>query len=101
MYGLTFPIRRKFTRLYQQVLPQEHWSDGSETHAGEDFPVFVKGPVAQLVTGVNEQSIIFHVMNEAADLESLAEQNMLWGTWMKHLKKNKKDKPWWFGQNHH
>ncbi|MDF1780870.1 MAG: alkaline phosphatase [Alcanivoracaceae bacterium] len=67
---------------------------GSETHAGEDVAVFGKGPGAQLVSGVNEQSIIFHVMNEAADLETLAEQNMLWGSWMKHLKKNKKDKPW-------
>ncbi|MGL1958585.1 MAG: alkaline phosphatase [Colwellia sp.] len=40
----------------------------SETHAGEDVAVFASGPGAHLVTGTNEQSLIFHVMNYAANL---------------------------------
>ncbi|OUS00334.1 alkaline phosphatase [Gammaproteobacteria bacterium 42_54_T18] len=40
----------------------------SETHAGEDVAVFASGPGAYLVTGTNEQSLIFHVMNYAAGL---------------------------------
>ena len=40
----------------------------SETHAGEDVAVFASGPGAHLVTGTNEQSLIFHIMNYAADL---------------------------------
>lgn len=35
----------------------------SETHAGEDVAVYAIGPGAQLVTGTNEQSLIYHVMN--------------------------------------
>jgi len=38
---------------------------GSETHAGEDVPVFATGPRAHLVRGVMEQNWIFHVMREA------------------------------------
>lgn len=45
---------------------------GSETHAGEDVAVYGKGPGAHLVSGTNEQSIIFHVMNQAAKLEQKA-----------------------------
>ena len=40
----------------------------SETHAGEDVAIFASGPGAHLVTGTNEQSLIFHIMNYAADL---------------------------------
>ena len=40
----------------------------SETHAGEDVAVFASGPGARLVTGTNEQSLIFHIMSYAADL---------------------------------
>ena len=42
----------------------------SETHAGEDVGVYAMGPGAHLVTGTNEQSLIFHVMNHAADYVS-------------------------------
>lgn len=45
----------------------------SETHAGEDVGIYASGPGAHLVTGTNEQSIIFHVMNYAADLVGRAE----------------------------
>ncbi|MGB0893641.1 MAG: alkaline phosphatase [Parashewanella sp.] len=40
----------------------------SETHAGEDVAIYASGPSAHLVTGTNEQSVIFHIMNHAADL---------------------------------
>ncbi|UAA40087.1 alkaline phosphatase [Paraneptunicella aestuarii] len=45
---------------------------GSETHAGEDVGIYAKGPGANLVTGTNEQSVIFHVMDYAADLVNKA-----------------------------
>lgn len=39
---------------------------GSETHSGEDVGIYAYGPGAHLVSGTNEQSVIFHVMNHAA-----------------------------------
>ena len=42
----------------------------SETHAGEDVAVYAMGPGSQLVTGTNEQSLIFHIMDFAADLSN-------------------------------
>ncbi|REL28485.1 alkaline phosphatase [Thalassotalea euphylliae] len=45
----------------------------SETHAGEDVGVYAMGPGAHLVTGTNEQSLIFHVMNHAADFVNQAD----------------------------
>ncbi|MEQ8558110.1 MAG: alkaline phosphatase [Henriciella sp.] len=41
---------------------------GSETHAGEDVPVFASGPGAELVRGVIEQHEIFHIMGRASGL---------------------------------
>jgi len=41
---------------------------GSETHAGEDVPVYARGPKAYLLRGTFEQNYIFHVMDAAADL---------------------------------
>ena len=40
----------------------------SETHGGEDVPVFAAGPGSQLVHGVQEQSYIFYVMRAALGL---------------------------------
>ncbi len=40
----------------------------SETHAGEDVPIFARGPGANLVSGVMEQHEIFHVMGLASGL---------------------------------
>ena len=40
----------------------------SETHAGEDVAVYATGPSSHLVTGTNEQNLIFHIMEHAADL---------------------------------
>lgn len=39
---------------------------GSESHSGVDVTVHTKGPWAHLLTGVMEQSYIFHVMRHAA-----------------------------------
>lgn len=41
---------------------------GAETHAGEDVGIYATGPGSHLVTGTNEQSIIFHVMEHAGNL---------------------------------
>lgn len=48
----------------------------SETHAGEDVGVYAMGPGAHLVTGTNEQSLVFHVMNTAAKLVEKAEAKL-------------------------
>lgn len=49
---------------------------GSETHAGEDVGIHAMGPGAHLITGTNEQSVIFHAMDYAADLVTKAEKAM-------------------------
>ena len=48
----------------------------SETHAGEDVGVYAMGPGAHLVTGTNEQSFLFHVMDFAADLVKTADETV-------------------------
>lgn len=48
----------------------------SETHSGEDVGIYAKGPGAFMVNGTNEQSLIFHIMEHAADLVSNAEDNL-------------------------
>ncbi|WP_394192910.1 alkaline phosphatase [Pseudoalteromonas atlantica] len=49
---------------------------GSETHAGEDVGVYAIGPGAHLVTGTNEQSFLFHVMDYAGDLVKNADAKL-------------------------
>ena len=44
----------------------------SETHSGEDVGIYAIGPGAHLVSGTNEQNVIFHVMNYAGDLAARA-----------------------------
>lgn len=41
---------------------------GSETHAGEDISIHAKGPGAELAQGTVEQSVVFHLINQALDL---------------------------------
>lgn len=41
---------------------------GGESHAGEDVGVWASGPGAHLLTGTNEQSLIFHVMAHSGAL---------------------------------
>lgn len=48
----------------------------SETHAGEDVGIYAMGPGAHLVSGTNEQNMIFHVMNFAANLSALADAEL-------------------------
>ncbi len=45
---------------------------GSETHAGEDIAIYGKGPGAHYVSGTNEQSVIFHIMDRVARLAKKA-----------------------------
>lgn len=58
---------------------------GSETHAGEDVAIYANGMGSHLVGGTNEQSIIFHVMNQAGKLEMKANLKLNkpsgWGRW--------------------
>jgi alkaline phosphatase len=57
---------------------------GSETHAGEDVTIYGKGPGGHLVSGTNEQSVIFHVMNQSAGLEKKAQKKLSkrrWSSW--------------------
>lgn len=58
---------------------------GSETHAGEDVTIYGKGPGGHLVSGTNEQSVIFHVINKSAQLEKKAEKQLNKRRWL----------PWW------
>jgi alkaline phosphatase len=48
----------------------------SETHAGEDVGVYAMGPGAHLVTGTNEQSFLFHVIDFAADFVKAADEKV-------------------------
>lgn len=41
---------------------------GSETHAGEDVTLHANGPGAQYAQGVVEQSVIFHIIDQAMSL---------------------------------
>ena len=54
--------------FYQEALIPEE----SETHSGEDVPIYAMGPGAHLITGSNEQTIIFHAINHAAGLVNKA-----------------------------
>jgi len=42
----------------------------SETHAGEDVAIYAIGPGSDLIRGVMEQHVIFHVMMEATQLDA-------------------------------
>ena len=44
----------------------------AETHGGEDVAIFANGPGGISAIGVNEQNVIYHIMNQAADLEQTA-----------------------------
>lgn len=46
----------------------------SETHGGEDVPLYADGPRAHYVHGVLEQNVIFHLMIEALELTEAADK---------------------------
>jgi len=55
--------------FYQEALiPRE-----TETHSGEDVPIYAMGPGSHLISGSNEQTLIFHAMNYAGGLLKKAE----------------------------
>ncbi|WP_198266034.1 alkaline phosphatase [sulfur-oxidizing endosymbiont of Gigantopelta aegis] len=45
----------------------------SETHSAEDVAIYSQGPGAYLFHGVQEQNVIYHVMNTASRIEKRAE----------------------------
>lgn len=47
----------------EALIPRE-----SETHGGEDVGIFAAGPGAHLVSGVNEQNVIFHIITHVSGL---------------------------------
>jgi alkaline phosphatase len=42
---------------------------GSETHGGEDVPVFASGPNAHYFRGTIEENVIYHLMADALNLK--------------------------------
>jgi len=57
-------INTEAAGFHQEALvPKE-----SETHGGEDVAIYATGPGAHLITGSNEQSIVFHAINYAGNL---------------------------------
>jgi alkaline phosphatase len=46
-------------------LANKTYGTDGETHAGEDVALFAEGPRADLVRGVMEQNLVFHIMAEA------------------------------------
>lgn len=79
-YGLDIDTGRKDLLFIDTETPGFHQEalvpTSSETHAGEDVGIYAMGPGASLVTGTNEQSVIFHVMEFAGDLVTEAEANL-------------------------
>lgn len=75
-YALAVDTGRKDITAINTTTPGFHQEAliplGSETHSGEDVGIYANGPGSHLVTGTNEQSILFHVMNHAGNLEKKA-----------------------------
>ncbi len=46
---------------------------GSETHTAEDVAIYARGPMAEKLQGTLEQNVIFHVMNQAGQLQTQAQ----------------------------
>jgi len=46
----------------------------SETHGGQDVPIYAQGPNAHLLSGVVEQSYIYYVIEDALSLKKRAKQ---------------------------
>jgi alkaline phosphatase len=59
------PLSRLLPPNDPNYLSAKTFGTGSETHAGEDVPLYATGPRAHLVGGVIEQNVIFHLMAEA------------------------------------
>jgi alkaline phosphatase len=59
------PLSRLLPPNDPNYLAAKTFGTSSETHAGEDVPLYAAGPRAHLVGGVMEQNVIFHIMAEA------------------------------------
>jgi alkaline phosphatase len=57
-------INTEYSGFHQEALVPL----SSETHSGEDVAIHANRPGSQLVQGVVEQSVFFHVINQALDL---------------------------------
>jgi alkaline phosphatase len=71
-----FPIASGRPRLTQEMVTDKNYLQeascplGSETHGGEDVPIFARGPQAHLFRGVREQNYIFQVMKHALMMDA-------------------------------
>ena len=67
MFGITSGRPRLTDAIVQDenYLQEASTALGSETHGGEDVPIFARGPQAHLFRGVREQNYIFQVMKHA------------------------------------
>lgn len=53
----------------------------SETHSAEDVAIYAGGPGAHLFHGVQEQNVIYHIMNQSARIEKRIKKNQHHGWW--------------------
>jgi len=59
-------INTEATGFHQEAtVPYEY-----ETHSGEDVSIYSKGPGAVLLSGTNEENVIFHVMERMGNLNN-------------------------------
>jgi len=59
------PLSRLVPPTDKNYLSDKTFGTTSESHAGEDVALFADGPRADLVGGVLEQNVIFHIIAEA------------------------------------
>lgn len=59
------PLSHRLPPTDKNYLSAKTFGLDSETHGGEDVALFAAGPRADLVGGVIEQNLIFHIMAEA------------------------------------
>ena len=59
------PLSRLLPPNDRNYLAAKTYGTDSEAHGGEDVALFADGPRADLVGGVLEQNVIFHVIAEA------------------------------------
>ncbi|GAA4895835.1 alkaline phosphatase [Ferrimonas pelagia] len=79
-YGQSIKAGRQDLLMVDTSMPGFHQEAlvplSAETHAGEDVGIYASGPGASLITGTNEQSLIFHVIDHAAGLISAADAQL-------------------------
>ncbi len=59
------PLSRLLPPNDKNFLSPKTFGTSSESHGGEDVPLYATGPGARLVGGVIEQNVVFHIMAEA------------------------------------